>query len=142
MKKTLVAIHPKAKTIWAIVHAINLAIRIGAKTFILFIQDKETEKNKKRNMTELQKEIAPLLELARIEGIMVDTYISYGEYAQEIINFVRENGIDLLILGVPAELGIISKHRFFDEVEKIRQMVDCRIQLVNERKIKLNKRRK
>ncbi len=141
MEKILVALNSGKTTLWSVVHALNLAKRIRARVYILIIPGPiSEEKETKKSVSMIQKELSPLIDGARLDGVLVDTYISYGKYDQEIIRFIRENSIDLLIIGIPSSQKVNYKSKFFDDVEKIRQRIDCRIEIVNERDIKIHKR--
>jgi len=142
MERILVALDPGRTTIWAAIHALNLARRIGARTYILMVpRTPHAGEAENRVLAGAQEELEPLIEKARTEGVRVEIYITYGEYDQEVVKFIRENKIDLLIIGVPVSSKGSSPGRFFDNVEKIRQRVDCRIEVVNERGIKITEKR-
>ncbi|NLI90928.1 MAG: universal stress protein [Peptococcaceae bacterium] len=54
-------------------------------------------------MEEAQKRIAPMhkeiAELAQKEGIIIQTAIIYGHPTEKIINYAKENGFDLIVVG-------------------------------------------
>jgi nucleotide-binding universal stress UspA family protein len=69
--------------------------------------------------------------LARTKGIPIETESATGNVHQEIVNRVREEGIDLLIIG---ELSHIRSRRdeFYDETERAMRAVPCSVLIVKD----------
>lgn len=69
--------------------------------------------------------------LARTKGITIETESATGNVHQEIVNRVREEGIDLLIIG---ELSHIRSRRdeFYDETERAMRAVPCSVLIVKD----------
>ena len=91
--------------------------------------------------SDLKEEVEGLIEEARSEGISVDLYVAYGAYDEEVVKFIKDNRISLLVLGAPLPSKGVSSTKFFDVAEKIRRRVECRIEIVNEKGIKITKKR-
>jgi RNase H-fold protein (predicted Holliday junction resolvase) len=80
-----------------------------------------------------------LIEEGISEGIPVDYYITYGQYDNELVKFVKENKITMLVVGSPASQdGRLED--FDDLLEKIRHRIDCRIEVVHEKTVKTTKK--
>ncbi len=69
--------------------------------------------------------------LARTKGIPIETESATGNVHQEIVNRVRKEGIDLLIIG---ELSHIRSRRdeFYDETERAMRAVPCSVLIVKD----------
>ncbi|RLB85630.1 MAG: hypothetical protein DRH15_03160 [Deltaproteobacteria bacterium] len=142
MERILVALDPGKTSIWTAVHGLNLARRINARVHILMVsKGSGAEGVEKQIFSYLKEEVEGLIEEARSEGISVDLYVAYGAYDEEVVKFIKDNRISLLVLGAPLPSKGISSTKFFDVAEKIRRRVECRIEIVNEKGIKISKKR-
>lgn len=129
---------PMRTNFYACIHALNLAKRIKAKVlFLLIFSIPEKEMNKS-----LEEEIAvpvkrrldSFIEEGRSEGIVVDYYLVYGDFENEIVSFIQENRISLLVVEFPAERGHLAEDfKYF--LEKIRHRINCRIEVVHEKPV-------
>jgi RNase H-fold protein (predicted Holliday junction resolvase) len=68
----------------------------------------------------------------------VDCYITYGQYDNELVKFVKENKITMLVVGSPSPREGRFED-FEDLLEKIRHRIDCRIEVVHEKIVKKQK---
>lgn len=70
-------------------------------------------------------------DLARTKGIPIETESATGNVHQEIVNRVREEDIDLLLIG---ELSHIRSRRdeFYDESERAMRAVPCSVLIVKD----------
>ena len=146
MEKILVGMDPETTSYWAGMHALNLAKRINAKVFFLRVVKSEAKDEvpggiKGNPAISARKRLEPLIEKARSEGTVVDDYVSYGEYEKELISFIHENKISMLVLGSPADHEAY-KAGFTDFLEKIRHRVDCCIEIVYKKNLTGQKRGK
>jgi hypothetical protein len=74
-----------------------------------------------------------LIELAKSEGVRVDYFISEGGYEEEVIRFIDQNRITLLVAESPGEANYNSE-REFAQISRIRHRIACRVELVSPRK--------
>ncbi len=143
MERVLVALEPGKTSIWTAVHGLNLARRIRARVFILMVSSEAAKDGVERRLgDDMKEEVESLIEEARSEGITVELYVAYGEYDEEVVKFIKDNKITLLVLGVPLSGKGGASSKFFDLVERIRRRVECRIEIVNEKGIKITKKRR
>lgn len=70
-------------------------------------------------------------ELARNKGISIETKSAMGSVYQEVVKTIKEDGIDLLIIG---ELSRIRSRRdeFYDETERTMRAVPCSVLIVKD----------
>lgn len=142
MERILVALDPGRTSIWTIVHGINLGKRVSGRVYILIISKKNSSRSIEKHInSDVQKRVESLIDEARSEGLFVDLYVTHGSFDHELIKFIKENKISLLILGVPVSSKEGSLQKFLKFAEKIRQRVDCRIEIVNEKGVKIARKR-
>lgn len=139
MEKILVGLDPGKTSLWAAVHALNLAKRIRARVYILLVIDPAAKGSEESLMRQVEASMKASLESlikgGIADGIPVDYYISYGQYDNELVKFVKENRITMLVVGSPTtQDGRLED--FDDLLEKIRHRIDCRIEIVHEKSIK------
>ena len=134
MEKILVVMDPQKPLFFAGIHALNLAKRINAKVyFLLVFPPKEPGKPAEdSNEAAVKQKVKTLLEEARSDGLTVDYYLAYGNYESELVSFVQENKITLLVVESSSERGE-SRELFREFLDKLRHRINCRIEVVNEK---------
>ncbi len=146
MERILVGMESGRTSLWAVVHALNLAKRIKARVFILLVTDDVPAKGKKDSFidemeTSVKASLESLIEEGISDGIVVDYYITQGQYDNELVKFIKVNKITLLVVGMPTA-PYIHPGDFNDLIEKIRHRIDCRIEVVHEKTAKIMERSK
>jgi nucleotide-binding universal stress UspA family protein len=136
MEKILVGLSPGKTSLWAAVHALNLSKRIKARLYFLLVINpaaKEPDQGLVRQAeVSMRSSLESLIEEGISDGIPVDYYITYGQYDNELVKFVKENKITMLVVGSPnPQDGRFED--FQDLLEKIRHRIDCRIEVVHEK---------
>ena len=138
MERILVGMAPNDGSLWAGIHALNLAKRINAKVSFLLIVDPGagadggTEADTERQKTSMMKRLGTLIEQGREEGIAVDYFIAHGQFDKELIQFVKDNKTTMLVVGLPLDPDVSSGNpREF--IEKLRHRIRCRIEVVQEK---------
>jgi len=139
MERILVGLDTAEGSLWSGIYALNLAKRIDAKVSFLLVIDPDVDKRKKALQEQWKayttKNLGALIEQGRAEGIAVDYFVAYGKFDIEIVKFIKENRITMLVVGLPADQKGSSGH--FDELlEKVRHRIDCRIEVVHEKNLK------
>jgi len=146
MEKILVGMDASALTLWAPIHAINLGKRIKAKVYILLVINQGMASTQQDLQEEMEvaarKKIEALIDEARSEGVVVDYYITHGTYEGELIKFIEENAISLLVVGFPLAEAKSSGGEFVDMLENIRHRISCRIEVVHERAVATKAKRR
>ena len=145
MEKILVGLHPGKTSLWAAVHALNLSKRINARLYFLLVIDSASKGSGESLMRHIEasmkSSLESLIEEGISEGIPVDYYITYGQYDNELVKFVKENRITMLVVGSPTPQNARLEN-FDDLLEKIRHRIDCRIEIVHEKTTKKTKKRR
>jgi nucleotide-binding universal stress UspA family protein len=145
MERILVGLEPAEGSLWSGIHALNLAKRIDAKVSFLLVIDPDLDKPKQALQeqwkTHMMKSLGALIEEGRSEGITVDYFVAYGKFDVEIVKFIKENRITMLVVGMPADQKG-SSGSFAELLEKVRHRIDCRIEIVHEKNLKPTVRRR
>jgi len=127
----------------AVYRAIHLAERIKANVHILLVCYQEPASSPTDAFTDLEdtakKHLELMIEKARSNGVNVHYHIVNGDFEDEVIRFVAEKKITLLILGLPHGDSEGSVE-FNKALYTIRQNVRCAIELVR-RKEPLKRRK-
>jgi len=146
MQKILVGLDPGKTSLWAAVHALNLAKRIKARLYFLLVIDPAAAKGFDESLirqveASMKSKLESLIEEGISDGIPVDYYITYGQYDNELVKFVKENKITMLVMGSSTPQD--GRLEDFDNLlEKIRHRIDCRIEVVHEKTVKITKKRR
>jgi nucleotide-binding universal stress UspA family protein len=139
MEKILVGLYPGKTSLWAAVHALNLSKRINARLFFLLVIDPESKGSDQSLMrhaeVSMKSNLETLIEEGISDGTPVNYYITYGQYDNELVKFVKENKITMLVVGSPTPRDERFDD-FEDLLEKIRHRIDCRVEVVHEKTIK------
>ena len=146
MQKILVGLDPGKTSLWAAVHALNLAKRIKARLYFLLVIDPAAAKGFDESLirqveASMKSKLESLIEEGISNGIPVNYYITYGQYDNELVKFVKENKITMLVMGSSTPQD--GRLEDFDNLlEKIRHRIDCRIEVVHEKTVKITKKRR
>jgi len=136
MKRIMAVLEASETNLWSAIHAINLAQRLGGKVFILrifpFDEKREGGASQEELNGMLQQRLEDLIDEARSQGISVDYQIAYGSYEDELVRFIRETKIDILVLIAPHLVAPGRRQRAIS-LESVRHRVSCRIELVYEK---------
>lgn len=136
MEKILVGLYPGKTSLWAAVHALNLSKRMNARIYFLLVLDPEskgTEESLAHKVeASMKSNLESLIEEGISDGIPVNYYITYGQYDNELVKFVKQNKITMLVVGSPTpQDGCFEDFEYL--LEKIRHRIDCRIEVVHEK---------
>jgi nucleotide-binding universal stress UspA family protein len=116
-KKILVPLGPHCKELKAVHHALALAERIGAQVYILKI---EANRQNGGGSGWLNEALMELVSQARGVGLEVFYHTVSRSREDEILRFVRNEDIDLVVIGEEDE-------RWEKEVVQLRSMIPGRI---------------
>lgn len=131
MEKILVAMDTRMTSVWSLVYALNLAKRMQVRVSILLFSAPSVSEPEKQDKAAkkgfIKQEIEKLIFEGRSEGISIDYFHTSGTYREEIIRFIQEKKIDLLVIEktMPENMN--------EFVEEIKLRTFCRIELVHPR---------
>ncbi|MBU2489687.1 MAG: universal stress protein [Proteobacteria bacterium] len=134
MQKILVGIDGKTESLWPVIHALSLAQRVDMKVSVLFFEGPEPRKGGKFKPAPpdsgIKAELEALIRQGRLDGIVVDYYVAHGVYKDELIRFIRENGITLLVMELPSGRSEGSSEGIGELLDEVKLRSGCRIELV------------
>ncbi|HCW75681.1 MAG: hypothetical protein AUJ48_04640 [Deltaproteobacteria bacterium CG1_02_45_11] len=134
MEKILVAIDTNMTSLWSLVYALNLAKRMQIRISILLFSNSSVsvhaQQEKTNSKFSIKTEIEKLIAEGRSDGIYIDYYHTCGSYKDEIIKFIQEKKINLLVI----EKHITDKN-LSEFIEEIKLRTSGRIELVQPKDI-------
>jgi nucleotide-binding universal stress UspA family protein len=136
MERIMVAMDPSRTHLFVVIHALSLARRINAKVFFLLVfpaaADQPGKTRKEEEAATVKRSVDALIDEARSDGITVDYYTAYGDYENELIRFVQENKVTLLVIeGATGTKDAAEDFKNF--LDRLRHRINCRIEVVNEK---------
>jgi nucleotide-binding universal stress UspA family protein len=138
MKKILVAIDGKHAAWEALSHACSLAKRIDIQLNVLLVNPPDRTPLSRTAIEatdEIRKKLELLIEAAKREGIMVNYYITEGAYDDEVIGFINNHKIKLLVYEtLEGDTRTVSKESAAS-LRTLRHRVACTIEVVVPKKI-------
>jgi len=137
MEKILVSIDSQNVALGAIYRAIHLAIRIKAAVYILQVLNADEVSLGRESLKRLDDSakdmLDSLIEMARSDGVTVNFYVTEGDFMDEVVRFVRQENISLLVLGV-ADKGLRGSQESSRIImDGILKRVNCAVELVHQK---------
>jgi nucleotide-binding universal stress UspA family protein len=152
MVKILVGIDAKMTGLWSVVYALNLAKRMDIKIAILLVSDTPSsaelkgaspslspsakQERSEEDETSIKRRLEKLITDGRSEGISIDYYLAYGSYKEEIIKFIKEKGITLLVVDSPSVDRKEASEKLPELLCEIKLRTHCRIEVVHQKDVK------
>jgi nucleotide-binding universal stress UspA family protein len=134
MEKILVGMASEMTSLWAVIYALNLAKRIQAKISVLFIIDPSEQDPQVKAASPIRSQLEKLISDGRLEGLSIDYYLTCGSFKDELIKFIHEKRINLLVIDYPLPDRRIEGEKFPELLEEIKLRSDCRIEVVHPKK--------
>lgn len=138
MERILVSMSSQCGAWGAWSRAISLAGRIDARLYALLLAppSEKTAGAAGDNSSAggVRKRLELLIELAKSKGVQVDYFMSEGNYEEEVIRFVEQNRITLLV-AESAEEENANSERDLARIRRIRHRLSCRVEVVTHRKL-------
>ncbi|MFU2210019.1 MAG: universal stress protein [Desulfovibrio sp.] len=134
MEHILVCMTPRHGAFGALGRAVALARRIPAKVSVLFVTaPPEGQATPPLAEVEARRQLRLLVERARSEGVAIEWFVAEGIFEDEVIRFVKDRKVTLLVAETTDAEGRQSER----ETQSLRQIlhrVSCRVELVSPRK--------
>lgn len=133
MENILAGMSPEPSSLWAGIHALNLAKRIAAHvSFLLVIPPVRGNAAPlpEQAVQSAMDKIKTLIDDGRADGVALEYYQAHGDYASELIRHIQHNRITLLVIAAPG--GTDAPGTGFKEfLEKLHHRLTCRIEIVH-----------
>jgi nucleotide-binding universal stress UspA family protein len=131
MERVLVSMNTRHGAWEAFSRAISLARRMDAKIYALLVLPSHAAAGgvMDKNASAVKERLELLIEAAKSENIPIDYFISEGKYEEEVIRFINQNKITLLVVESPE-----SDSRELHLIESFRHRTTCRMEVISLRK--------
>lgn len=135
MERILVSMHGTQGSWAALSRAVSLAKRIEARVYVLLVRTSAPRKDDGLPSTEraMRRQLELFIESAKAEGIHIDHFVAEGAYEEEVIHFVDNHRITLLVAETVNGDGRAGERESVS-LRKIRHRISCRVELVSPRK--------
>lgn len=133
MDNVLIAIDSSESSFWLAFHAVGLTRRVKANVAILMVVDEELMRQSENRddwigLPERRLESLVAEETSGRERIAY--YVAHGAFEQEVLQFVRENGVTVLVISKPTGKEPGRMRRFLEMLERISKQTSCHIEVV------------
>ena len=140
MEKILVGIDSKTASMLSVIYALNLAKRMDVKISILLVIDPTRMSGKPaqaaQNESEIKKRLEKFILDGRSDGIAIDFFVTYGAFKEELIKFIQEEKINLLVVDSPFSDRKVASEKLPELFGEIKLRSHCRIEVVYKKDIK------
>ena len=138
MERILVGTSPRHGAFAALTRALSLAKRIDAKVHVLFVNQQRTGGGrgaaaKAEAETDERRRLRLMVQQAQEEGVGIDSFVTEGNYEEEVIRFARDRKITLLVSESADREGRASE-REAQSLRRILHGISCRVELVTPRR--------
>lgn len=140
MERILVGINSKTTNLLSVIYALNLAKRMDVKISVLlvieppFLLSKPGEAGKDESA--IKKRLEKFILDGRSDGISVDYFLTYGSFKEELIKFIQEKKISLLVVDYPFPDRKAASEKLPELLAEIKLRTHCRIEVVHKKDVK------
>jgi nucleotide-binding universal stress UspA family protein len=139
MERILVGIEAKSTDLLSVIYALNLAKRMDVKISVLLIIEPTAASGKPEEASHDESAIRKRLEKfildGRSEGTAIDFFVAYGSFKEELIKFIQEEKISLLVVDSPFPDRIAGSKKLPALFGEIKLRTHCRIEVVHKKDI-------
>jgi nucleotide-binding universal stress UspA family protein len=140
MERILVGIDSKMTSLWSVIYALNLAKRMDVKISVLLVIESpalsDEEGGPKKNESAIKPRLEKLILDGRSEGTPIDYFLSYGLFKDELIKFIQEKKISLLVMDFPLPDRKGASEKLPEILGEIKLRTHCRIEVVHKKDVK------
>jgi hypothetical protein len=125
--------------LWSVVFALNLAKRMDVKISVLLVIDPALAGKNKGPASEasaLRSRLEKIIQDGRSEGTPIDYFLARGGFKDELIRFIQERKISLLVVDYPLADQNSGLENMPELLGEIKLRTGCRIEMVHSRDVK------
>ena len=140
MKKILVAVDGKHAAWEAFYHACSLAKRIDVQLNVLLVNPpggRPLSRTEIEMKEEIRQKIELLIEAAKADGIKLNYYVTEGIYDDEVISFINNNKITLLVYETLEGETRPGNKELASSLRTLRHRISCTIEVVAPKKTQI-----
>ncbi len=138
MERILVGIDSKMTTLWSVLYALNLAKRMDVRISVLLVIEPaaSSEKENEHDGDGIKHRLEAYIQEGRSEGIPIDYFLTYGSFKEELITFIQEKKISLLVVDKPIADRKGASVMLPELLGEIKLRTNCRIEVVQKKDVK------
>lgn len=139
MERILVGIDPRMTGLWSVVFALNLAKRMDVKiSVLLVVESAQSGKTREpaNDASSLRSRLEKIIQDGRSDGTPIDYFLARGSFKDELIRFIQEKKISLLIVDYPLADQSNGLENMPELLGEIKLRTGCRIEMVHSRDVK------
>ncbi len=145
MERILVGLYSKMTSLWSVIHVLNLAKRMNVKISVLLVIEpaagSDNQRLQEKEESPIRTRLEKLIMEGRADGVPIDYYLAYGSYKNELIKFIREKKISLLVLDSPLPGPNGASEKLPELLGEIKLRTHCRIEVVHRKDVKESRKR-
>ncbi|MGE4291774.1 MAG: universal stress protein [Desulfovibrio sp.] len=132
MDNVLIALDSSESSFWLAFYAVGLTRRVKANVSILMVVDEELMNLSKDDdwIGLPERRLESLIAEEGSDQARIAYYVAHGSLEQEILHFVWENGITILVISRPSGRDPGRTRRFLEMLERINKQTNCHIEVV------------
>lgn len=142
MERILVGINSKMTNLLSVTYALNLAKRMDVKISVLLVIEPAVLLSKsgeaEKDESVIKKRLEKFILDGRSDGIPVDYFLTYGSFKEELIKFIQEKKISLLVVDYTLPDRKATSEKLPDFLGEIKLRTHCRIEVVHKKDVKTN----
>ena len=139
MERILVGIDPRMTGLWSVTFALNLAKRMDVKISVLLVIDTALMPDKAGDMEgdapALRRRLEEIIQDGRSEGTPIDYFLTRGSFKDELIRFIQERKISLLVVDYPLPDQNQGLEDLPEILGEIKLRTRCRIEMVHSKDV-------
>jgi nucleotide-binding universal stress UspA family protein len=140
MERVLVGINSKMTNLLSVIYALNLAKRMDVKISVLLVIEPTVLVHKpgeaEKDESDIRKRLEKFILDGRSDGIPVDYFLTYGSFKEELIKFIQEKKISLLVVDYPFPDRKAASEKLMELLGEIKLRTHCRIEVVHKKDVK------
>jgi hypothetical protein len=132
-------------SLWSVIHVLNLAKRMTAQISVLLVIEpavgSDDQRLQEKEESPIRTRLEKLIIEGRADGIPIDYYLAHGSYKNELIKFIQEKKISLLVLDSPLPGSDGASEKLPELLGEIKLRTHCRIEVVHRKDVNENGKR-
>ena len=140
MEKILVGIDSKTTRLLSVLYALNLAKRMDVKISILLVIEPAAASVESEEAAQdgsvIRKQLEEFILEGRSDGASIDFFVTYGTFKEELIKFIQEKKISLLVVDSPFPDRKVASDKLPALFGEIKLRTHCRIEVVHKKDFK------
>ena len=133
MDNVLIAIDSSESSFWLAFYALGLTRRVKANVSILMVVDQQLMEQSGEDDEWIglpERRLESLIAEESSDRARIPYYVAHGSLEEEILHFVQENSVTILVIAKPSGKDPKRTRRFLEMLERISKRTSCHIEVV------------